>query len=93
MFSFLLFQNMLHSNLNLRNDLVENSVDFDKQNTVRVLKTEIQQDDRRGMEKDSKKEELEELREKENFWIEARNESYKKQREESAALDIQLSIG
>ena len=86
-------QNMLHGNLNLRNDLIENSADFDKENTVRVLKTEIQQDDRRGMEKDSKKEELEELREKENFWIKARNEAYKKQKEESVALDIQLSIG
>ena len=86
-------QNMLHSNLNLRNDLIENGTDFDKQNTIRVLKTEIQQDDLRGMNTDSKKENLQELREKENFWIEARNESYQKQRETSAALDIQLSIG
>lgn len=85
-------QHMLHSNLNLRNDLIENGTDFDKQNTVRVLKTEIQQDDLRGMDTSSKKEDLQELREKENFWIEARNEAYQKQRETSVALDIQLSI-
>lgn len=85
-------QNMLHTHLNLRNDLIENSADFDKQNTVRVLKTEIQQDDLRGRDTDSKKEDLQELREKENFWIEARNEAYQKQRETSAELEIKLSI-
>ena len=86
-------QNMLHQNFNLRNDLIENSTDFDKQNTIRILKTEIQQDELRGQDTDSKKEDLQELREKENFWIEARNEAYQKQREHSVALDIQLSIG
>lgn len=80
-------QNMLSSNMTLHESLIENSADFDRENTVRLLQSEIKLDELHGMNADSKEEQLEELREKENFWIEA-----KYAQEEASRQTVQLSI-
>lgn len=81
-------QKMLSTNMTLRNDLIENSANYDKENTVRVLKAEIKLDELHGADTKSKKEELSELREKENFWIQAKYE----QNEEATRRAVQMSI-
>lgn len=85
-------QNILHYDLSLKNEMIEQGASYDKENTVRLLSAEIHQDEIRGLDTSKKEEDLKELREKENFWADAKN---KKTEQENAAItnpDMQVVI-
>ena len=68
-------QKMLDTNLFLKEEMVQQGADYDHENVVRLLSSEIKQDEIHGSDTSDKKEELKELREKENFWVEAKNKN------------------
>ena len=63
-------QQMLDSNIALKEDMVQQGVQYDLENNMRVLSSEIKQDERREVDTSSKKEDKKELRDRENFWVE-----------------------
>ena len=65
-------QKMLDTKLFLKEEMVQQGVDYDKQNTVRVLSSEIRQDEIHGSDTSEKKEELKELMREKNFWTDAK---------------------
>lgn len=67
-------QKMLDTNLFLKEEMIQQGVEYDQKNTVRILSSEIRQDELYGFDTTSKEEQLKELQEKENFWVEAKNE-------------------
>lgn len=85
-------QKMLDTKLFLKDEMVQQGVEYDKKNTVRILSSEIKQDEIHGSDTSSKKEELKELQEKENFWMDAQ---YKDKESEIPPLinpDMQVII-
>lgn len=86
-------QKILDTNLFLKEEMVQQGVEYDQQNTMRVLTSEIKQDELYGVDTSSKEEQLKELQEKENFWLDAK---YKNQKQETPPLinpDMQVVIG
>ena len=71
-------QQLLNSNRTLREYMIETSTDFDKQNRVRILRSEVKLDSLRGVQNKAKQEHLDDLTHKENFWIQTK---YKQQNE------------
>lgn len=65
-------QKMLDTKLFLKEEMVQQGVEYDKKNTVRVLSSEIRQDEIHGSDTSEKKEELKELMKEKNFWTDAK---------------------
>jgi len=68
-------QEMLDTKFELKQEMIQQGAEYDKQNTIRVLSSEIKQDEIYGTNTTSKEAELKELQTKENFWVEAQNEA------------------
>lgn len=85
-------QKMLDTNLLLKEDMIQQGAEYDQQNKVRVLSSEIRQDEIHGADASSKKEELKELREKENFWVEAKYKNKEPEVPPIVSPDMQVVI-
>lgn len=85
-------QKILHHNLYLKDEMVEQGVAYDKENTVRLLYAEIHQDEIRGMDTSSKEEDVKELQEKENFWEESKNKKLEDEKSKVINPDMQVVI-
>lgn len=85
-------QKMLDTNLLLKEDMIQQGAEYDQQNTVRILSSEIRQDEIHGTDTSSKKEELKELREKENFWVEAKYKNKEPEVPPIVSPDMQIVI-
>lgn len=85
-------QKILDTNLFLKDEMVQQGVEYDKQNNVRILTAEIDQDEIYGQDTSSKEEELKELREEENFWQEAKNKENKQEPQPVVHPDMQVVI-
>ena len=85
-------QKMLDTNLLLKEDLVHQGAEYDQQNRVRVLSSEIRQDEIHGTDNSSKKEELKEVRQKGDFWEDARYKNEKSKTPPIVSPDMQVVI-
>lgn len=85
-------QKMLEANLFLKEEMIQQGVEYDRKNTVRILSSEIKQDKILGFDTSSKEEQLKELREKEKLWMDIK---YKENEQQPAPLfnsDMQVII-
>ncbi|MBQ6843554.1 MAG: FlxA-like family protein [Agathobacter sp.] len=86
-------QKILDTNLFLKEEMVQQGVEYDQQNNVRVLTAEIKLDEIHGEDTSEKKEQLKELQEKENFWLDAKNNKEKEQKPQPLiSPDMQVVI-
>lgn len=85
-------QKILDTNLFLKEEMVQQGVDYDKKNTVRVRSSEIKQDELHGLDTTEKEEELKELQEKENFWADAKNKQNQTEKQPIVSPDMQVVI-
>lgn len=86
-------QKILDTNLFLKEEMVQQGVEYDQQNNVRVLTAEIKLDEIHGENTSSKEEQLKELQEKENFWLDAKNNKEKEQKPQPLiSPDMQVVI-
>lgn len=85
-------QKILDTNLFLKEEMVQQGVEYDKQNNVRVLTAEIKLDEIHGEDTSSKEEQLKELQEKENFWLDAKNKDDKQEQQPLISPDMQVVI-
>lgn len=86
---------MLDKNLQLKEEMVQQGVEYDQQNTVRVLSSEIRQNELLGTNTETKEAQLEEMQKKENFWLDAKNKENAKKQQEAPPLinpDMQVAI-
>lgn len=85
-------QKMLDANFVLKEEMVQQGVAYDRENTVRILSSEIKQDELYGTDTSSKEERLDIIQDKGSFWTDAR---YKAQEPETPPLihpDVQVVI-
>lgn len=85
-------QKILDANLFLKEEMVQQGVEYDQQNNVRVLTAEIKLDGLHGEDTSSKEEQLKELQEKENFWLNAKNKDTKQEPQPLISPDMQVVI-
>ena len=85
-------QEMLNTNRNLREYMIETSMDYDKENRVRILRSEIKLNTLRGSENKKKQEELDALTEKQNYWIKAKYEKLAEERNQQTQKEFQVHI-
>ena len=85
-------QKILDTNLFLKEEMVQQGVEYDQQNNVRVLTAEIKLDEIHGEDTTAKEEELKELQEKENFWLDAKNKDTKQEPQPLISPDMQVVI-
>lgn len=85
-------QKILHHNLYLKDEMVEQGVAYDKENTVRILNAEIHQDELRGLDTSSKKEKVKEIQEKQNFWEESKHKRVEEEKSRIISADMQVII-
>jgi len=85
-------QKMLQYDLFLKDEMVQQGAAYDKENWIRVLSSEISQDEMRGVDTSVKEEQLKEVYEKENFWADAKTKQQGQEKEKSVELDMQVVI-
>lgn len=85
-------QKMLDTNLFLKEEMVQQGVEYDQKNNVRILSSEIKQDEIHGSNTKSKEEQLKELQEKENFWVDAKNKGTEQEVPPLINPDMQVVI-
>lgn len=85
-------QKILHHNLILKDEMVQQGVAYDKENTVRILLAEINQDEIRGLDTSAKEEEIKEIREKEIFWRDVKNKNNEIEKSKIVNPDMQVVI-
>ena len=85
-------QKILDTNLFLKEEMVQQGVEYDKQNNVRVLTAEIKLDEIHGEDTSAKEEQLKELQEKENYWLDAKNKNDKQEPKTLISPDMQVVI-
>ncbi len=85
-------QKILDTNLFLKEEMVQQGAEYDQQNNVRVLTAEIKLDELHGEDTTSKEEQLKELQEKENFWLDAKNKDTKQEPQPLVHPDMQVII-
>ena len=85
-------QKILDTNLFLKEEMVQQGVEYDQKNTVRILSSEIRQDEIHGSDTTEKEEELKELQKKENFWVEAKNNEKQPEKQPIVSPDMQVVI-
>lgn len=85
-------QKMLDTNFVLKEEMVQQGAAYDRENTVRILSSEIKQDELYGTDTSAKEERLDTIRDKGSFWTDAK---YKAQEPETPPLihpDVQVVI-
>lgn len=85
-------QKILDTNLFLKEEMVQQGVEYDQQNKVRVLTAEIKLDEIHGEDTTSKEEGLKELQRKENYWLDAKNKDTKQELQTLISPDVQVVI-
>ena len=85
-------QKILDTNLFLKEEMVQQGVEYDKQNHVRILTAEINQDEIYGQNTDSKKEQLEAVQESGHFWQELKTKENKPTPQSIIHPDMQVVI-
>lgn len=85
-------QKILHHNLYLKDEMVEQGVAYDKENTIRLISSEMNQDELRGLDTSSKEEQVKEIREKEIFWEDVKKEKTTEQKAPIVSPDMQVVI-
>ena len=85
-------QKILDTNLFLKEEMVQQGVEYDHQNTVRILSSEIEQDELHGSDTTSKEEQLDELQRKENYWMDAKNKNQEQEKPKMIHPDMQVVI-
>lgn len=85
-------QEMLNTNRNLREYMIETSANYDKENRVRVLRSEIKLNSLRGSETKNKQEQLDAMTQKENYWIKAKYEKLTEERSQRTQNEMQVHI-
>lgn len=85
-------QKILDKNLFLKEEMVQQGVEYDQQNNVRILTAEIKQDEIRGLDTSEKEEELKELQKKENFWVESKNKNQQQEQEKQPIVSPDMQV-
>lgn len=85
-------QKMLQYDLFLKEEMVQQGAAYDKENRVRVLSSEINQDEMRGFDTSVKEEQLKDVYKKENFWIDAKMRLKDQEKAEKVEPDMKVVI-
>lgn len=85
-------QKMLDTNLFLKDEMVQQGVEYDQKNNVRVLTAEIKLDELHGEDTSEKEEQLKEMQEKEKLWRDAQNKNTKQEPQPLVHPDMQVVI-
>ena len=85
-------QKMLDTNLFLKNEMIQQGVEYDQQNNVRVLTAEIKLDELHGEDTSEKEEQLKEMQEKEKLWRDAQNKKTQQEPQPLIHPDMQVVI-
>ena len=83
-------QQMLSADYLIQKEQIQKQVDMELQNTIQVLKSEINQDKLYGTDTTKKEAELKTLQEKENFWTKASTEANEKQQQTDSQTQSQV---
>jgi len=63
-------QQLFQQNVTVKDEMLQQNAAEEKKSSMRIMKSEIKQDEIQGTDTTSKKEKLKALREKEDFWVE-----------------------
>ena len=85
-------QKMMDTNLFLKEELVQQGVEYDQKNLVRVISGEVKQDELRGLDTAKKEEEMEDILDKQKFWIDAKNKEQKQEEPTIVHPDMQVVL-
>ena len=85
-------QKMLDTNLFLKDEMVQQGVEYDQENNVRVLTAEIKLDELHGEDTSEKEEQLKEMQEKEKLWRDVQNKNTKQEPQPLVHPDMQVVI-
>lgn len=85
-------QKILDTNLYLKEEMVQQGVEYDQQNTVRILDSQIKQDELRGTDTTLKEEQIEDIQKREKFWIDNKNKENEQKQKALISPDMQVVI-
>ena len=85
-------QKLLDANFYLKEEMVQQGVEYDQQNNVRVLNSEIKQDELHETDTTLKEEQLEDVQKRQKFWIENQKQENKQEQKPLISPDMQVVI-
>ena len=85
-------QKILDANFFLKEEMVQQGVEYDQQNTVRVLDAEIKLDELHGADTALKEEQIEDIQKREKFWIDNKNKENEQAQKPLISPDMQVVV-
>ncbi len=85
-------QKILDANFFLKEEMVQQGVEYDQQNHMRVLNSEVKQNELHGADTTLKEEQIEDIQKREKFWIDNKNKENKQEQKPLVSPDMQVVI-